>query len=124
MKRYAKRRPGRRFKKLSRPIMIHINGLYLEAPDDNGSLLDFVRMITHAVGTDPSDDIKLERRMVIGNLVMLDGQFYANHDLFAYRRKYVLVEKHRDNLLVWNEQNEFICLAEKSSFKPDLRRQL
>ena len=42
---------ARLLKKSQRPIVFHIGGLYLEAsPDDTSSLLDFVRMLNHAVG--------------------------------------------------------------------------
>jgi hypothetical protein len=49
MKKRRKKYAARRFKASASPIVIHINGLYIEADSSVTPLLDFVRMITHSV---------------------------------------------------------------------------
>jgi hypothetical protein len=56
MKSRNKRRAARRYKASARPTVIHINGLYLAPEPDDGSLLDFCRMITRAVGPENKGD--------------------------------------------------------------------
>jgi len=49
-----KKRAAKRFKKQAKPVVIHINGLYIETSPDVISLFDFVRMITHSVDRETS----------------------------------------------------------------------
>ena len=49
MKPKNKRHAPRRFKKQAKPIVIHIEGLYIETSQEILPLLDFCRMITHSV---------------------------------------------------------------------------
>jgi hypothetical protein len=54
MKKRNKTRLARRYKALTKPTVIHIGGLYLVPEPDDQSLFDFARMITRAVGREPS----------------------------------------------------------------------
>jgi hypothetical protein len=49
MKLRSKRHTDKRLKGKARPTVIHIGGLYLVPEPEEQSLLDFVRMITHAI---------------------------------------------------------------------------
>jgi len=49
MKIRNKRRAAKRINASTKPIVIHINGLYIETSPNIGSLLDFCRMIANTV---------------------------------------------------------------------------
>jgi len=84
MRCYAKRRPARRPKKKARPAVIKICNLYLESDQDEArSLLEFVRMVNHAVKEpkmekelSPEQKAIAEKKAMIANLekaVCLEG---------------------------------------------------
>ena len=75
MKRYAKKRPGRRFKKLSGPTVINIHGLYIELGPEDKPLLDFIQMLTHAVkgDTEVKEDLTPEQKAIAEKKVMIES---------------------------------------------------